>query len=84
MVCLFPVIMLFPPLQGEKILWLGKILEMTKLCVYKTFWKLSRKFSAVGYIILNFKLVKLRFKTVGVILGPWLVEVTHWSLGKIN
>lgn len=58
MVRLFPVIILFPPSRWKKTLWLGKILEMTKLCVYKTFWKLSCKFSAVD-IILNFKLVKL-------------------------
>ena len=39
-------------------LWLGKILEITKLCVHKIFWEPFRKFSAVN-IILNFKLVKL-------------------------
>lgn len=53
----FPVIMLFL-LQVKKSSVTREDSEMTKLCVYKTFWKLSRKFSAVD-IILNFKLVKL-------------------------
>lgn len=43
--------MLFPPFKVRKKLCDRKILEMTKLCVYKTFWKLSRKFSAVDIIL---------------------------------
>lgn len=57
-VCLFPVIIHFFLLQGEKTLWGGEILEMTKLCVYKISWKLSGKLSAVD-IILKFKWIKL-------------------------
>lgn len=45
MVHLFPMIIHCFLLQGEKNLGPGKFLEMTELCICKTFWKLSHKFS---------------------------------------